>query len=386
MKFTCNRSELLPALSLVDDIVPNSVPITAALGWVLISVIGHDTLRLVTTNLAITVVIDIECQSDSEGEFCVSATKLSELVNAFSSEQIEFELSPSALKVVSGLAKAKLPLGNTEDFPDYRHQVKGTTFYLDSGHFTDILDFARTSAAPKTHSVPILTGVNLHLENNLCTAACADGIRIMRANMSLDTDNQAADVTIPAVNVAIIVKALKDYVGSVALVAGPQQVRIASDNVFITSQLIDGKFPSYPNVEATETPITISTSRAMLLSALNVAKTTMENQLVVLSNTQDDDGDDCILIESRADRLSGSALSLCNIDGGAWNFKVGVNLKLFHEIVKSIATDNVEIGLSGAKEVIKVRPAGNTSMLAMIMPMHILEMSDDEGLTSTTPP
>ncbi len=118
MRFTVQRPALLEKLERAKAIAArkSTIPILSHVKFSL----THDALKLAATDLDVTyrgTVSAISGQGD--GEFCLPAQKLFEIIKAMPENEIWFNLEPSANKctVASGTAKFRLTTSPVDDFP-----------------------------------------------------------------------------------------------------------------------------------------------------------------------------------------------------------------------------------------------------------------------------
>ncbi len=179
------------------------------------------------------------------------------------------------------------------------------SFTLPVGLFKQVI--GQTVIAISTHeSRPILTGVNMVIENSQLLAVATDSHRLSQRIIPLEmTEEQASkkyNVIIPGKSLIELARTLVDNSENLEMMVTENQVLFKTENMYFYSRLLEGYYPdtkrlipdsSSSEVEFNATVLLGAIERASLLShegKNNVVKITVNPELVKLSGNSPDVG------------------------------------------------------------------------------------------------
>ncbi len=247
MKVTCLQENLARGLGIVGRAVAvrSTLPITSN---VLIST-DHGRIKLAATNLDIALSCWIGGQIEEEGAITVPSRLLSDFVNSLPADKIELTLSPRSKQLKVKCARNEATIGgmDADDFPPIPAVEDGGTLEIDPKSLREAITQVVFSAATDD-SRPVLTGVDLVVEDDQMTFAAADGFRLAVRHLKLK--KKAAErqqVIVPARALAELNRLLQDQDEPVAMTfnANKTQVLFRLKDVELVAQLIQGTFPDY---------------------------------------------------------------------------------------------------------------------------------------------
>jgi len=142
---------------------------------------------------------------------------------------------------------------------------------------------------------------------------------------------------------------------------------LRSQNVYLTSRIIDGTFPDYKQIIPKET-----SSKAVLLKQdlINSLKTSLIfsdnfNQLTLKLSPKNKSFN----IESKNSNIGESTHSVEAVLEGE-DISINVNHRYFTDCFQSINTDSIALSFSGQAKPIITQGVGDTSFLYLVMPMN----------------
>jgi DNA polymerase-3 subunit beta len=145
------------------------------------------------------------------------------------------------------------------------------------------------------------------------------------------------------------------------------QISFSSDNIYLTSRIIDGIFPDYRQIIPKDSTTDVVVLKQDLLNALKLTnifsdkfnqvslRISPKEKVFELSSSSNDIGENKTNLDAV---LNGETVEL------------GFNYKYFLDCFQSITTDSVSIKLSGASKPIVISPISDLSFTYLIMPMN----------------
>ena len=250
MKITCLQENLSRGLAVVGRAVANRATLPV-IHNVLLNV-DQSMLKLSATNLEIAMTTWVGAKIDEEGSITVPARLLSEFVNSLPNDPINLQLDEGSglLEISSGSSKAHINITDASEFPPIPTVDDGIAAEVDPLVLRSAITRVAFAAATE-ESRPVLTGVELKLDESKFTMAAADGFRLaVHHGALLKPVPEEMSVIIPARTMNELNRLISDREEPVEILMTPAKGQVmfrirGGDTVEIVSQLLQGTFPNY---------------------------------------------------------------------------------------------------------------------------------------------
>ena len=250
MKISCLQENLSRGLGVVGRAVANraTLPVTQN---VLLS-IDQSMLKLSATNLEIAITTWVGAMIEEPGSITVPARLLTEFVNSLPNDKIDLQLEQGSglLQISSGSSNAHINTTDASEFPPIPTVDDGIPAAVDPVVLKSAI--ARVAFAAATEeSRPVLTGVELKLNESQFTMAAADGFRLaVQHGALLQPVPEEITVIIPARTMNELSRLISNQEEPVEILMTPAKGQVmfrvrGGDTVEIVSQLLQGTFPNY---------------------------------------------------------------------------------------------------------------------------------------------
>ncbi|ANZ98783.1 DNA polymerase III subunit beta [Carnobacterium divergens] len=311
MKFSIKRSEFLKSLADVQRAISSRTTIPILTGIKIQASEEGLTLTGSDSDISIEAFIPVEDEKnnltiDQAGSIVLQARFFSEIVKKLPDEMMQIEVLDHFQTLITS-ANASFTV-NGLDANNYPHlPVIDTqeTFSLPINLFKQII--GQTVIAISTHeSRPILTGVNMVIENGKLLAVATDSHRLSQRIIPLEVSSALADqkynIIIPGKSLIELSRTLDERHENIEMMITENQVLFKTENMYFYSRLLEGYYPDtarlIPESAATEIVFNASSllgsiERASLLShegKNNVVKISISPELVEISGNSPDVG------------------------------------------------------------------------------------------------
>jgi DNA polymerase-3 subunit beta len=252
MQLLISRAELARAIGAVHRVVEsrNIIPILSNLKLEA----ANGELRITATDLTITATVTAQADIVADGAACVDAKLIGDIAKKSGGDlNIAFEGETMAVK--SGRSRFALKCLPAADFPTFDDGAYDAEFGADIGALFAPIAFAMSTEETRYW----LNGVYLHNVDGVLTAVATDGHRLAR-NRGAECP-EFAGVIVPHKAVGII------PTGGARVSVSGQKMRVAHDDITITTKLIDHTYPDYPRVIPTENPLSVTVDRDEMMAA-----------------------------------------------------------------------------------------------------------------------
>ena len=377
MKFFVEKAVFLKALSHGQSVVEKktTVPI---LSHILLSGKGGQ-LTLTSTDFDLSLVETIPAKIDAEGEVCVQAHLLFDIVRKLSSKsliEISANLDSNQIIIKSGRSRFELSYIISEEFPQLAKAELTHTFKLKAPALKEMI--LKTENAMSTdESRYNVCGIFMH-----CLEV--DGVQKIRS-VSTDYHRMACvelpapensdgmpDVIIGRKAVLEIKKLLEMAEDDISFGVSENRVEIVIEKedykAILSSRLVEGTFPDYQTALTFHQDKNLIASRSDFIEVVDRVSTVVSQDLravkVKLKNN--------LATFSVVSPELGSATEEMDVE---YNFdeevELGVNVKYLLDVTQAIEEDEIEFLIEGPESSIIIRGIGNKQSMFVLMPLGI---------------
>ncbi len=245
--FSFIREQLLHPLQLVIGAVEKrqTMPILA-------NVLLRQTdkrLQIISTDLEIELVADVNLETAAENEVTVPARKLLDICkNLPEGAQMELSLSEGRATLKSGRSRFVLATLPASDFPALEDIEFEFNLDIPRNALKALIE--KTSFSMAQQDVRYyLNGLLLECSGNMLRAVATDGHRLALAELGIeDKLPEAKQIIIPRKGVVELQRVLGNSDEVAKVYFSNNHIRIEIEGFRFTSKLIDGRFPDYTRV------------------------------------------------------------------------------------------------------------------------------------------
>jgi DNA polymerase-3 subunit beta len=364
MKLECKIEELKNAISQAERVVGKNLTLPI-LNSILLTT-EKNSLKLRATNLNIGIEIKIPAKIEKEGIVAISGSVLNCVFSNFSqNENVWLEGTDGNLLVTTKKTKIKLKGHSHDDFPTIP-QVTGTSFEIESKKLIDGIKSVYYSSLVSDIK-PEISSVYIYTKEDSLVFVSTDSFRLAEKKIKTKEAPEIRGVLIPFKNISEILRIFGEFNGTLKVCFNKNAISFSSDNIYLTSRVIDGIFPDYHQIIPKESTTTVVVLKQDLLNALKLSnifsdkfnqvnlKVLPKEKVFELSSANNDVGENRTQLDAA---LTGEGIEL------------GFNYKYFLDCFQSISTDSVSIKFSGATRPIVISAVSDSSFTYLIMPMN----------------
>lgn len=268
MNITLSRSSLLTATQQCQSIVEkrHSKPILANL--LLVAEQGQLTVVSTDTEVGISHTTSA-AEIQSEGATTVSAKKMFDIIKELDPDKpIRLQSKSGFVSIQSGRSRFKVNSLPADGFPNMPVESCDSTISISGLLLSDMI--ASTAYAISTDETrKYLTGLLFELgEDQMLRLVSTDGHRLSLSEIHLEQPYQPQRCIVPRKAIVEMRKLCENCPDQIELSLGERQVRLVAGENFLTSKLIDARYPSFRDVIPVNHPTHILLPRLDLDQAL----------------------------------------------------------------------------------------------------------------------
>jgi len=375
MKVSCLQENLTKGLGIVGRAVASrtTLPITSHI--LMASEAGR--LKLAATNLEIALSCWIGAQVEEEGAITTPARLLVDFVSSLPNDRIDMTLPARSrqLKLVCARNEATIGGMDADDFPPIPKVEGGPGVKLDPQTLHRAIRQV-VFAAATDDSRPVLTGVDVVLEENLLTLAAADGFRLAVRTLDLKKKvGERQEVIVPAKALAELNRLLQDQEEPVQMTfnAAKTQVLFRLKDVELVAQLIQGTFPDYSRLIPKEWGSRAVVEVRDFLQETKIASIFARDGSGIVRITfeggqEGQPGE--MTIVARAEEIGDNSGVLdATVEGEP--SKIAFNGKYLQEVLQVLDGGRVALETTGPSQPGVIRPVDNDNYVHVVMPMFV---------------
>lgn len=373
MKFVVKKEDLFEGIKIVDRATSMKALQPVFLN-ILIETVDKGTIRLVATDLDLTVTALVDAQVEEEGKITLPSKTLNEIVSKLGSNKlIAFEMMEGDTNVNITCQNSKFDIIgiSANEFPPEVYNVQlneDESLEIELRPFSKAVRQAGFAAAGYETS-NLLSGIVCDINGLVLEIASTDGNRLARVREHVDNkDDKSRQLIIPA-------KALNEFIKmssfideeTIKIYTEKTKLIIKTEKTMTISRILEGQFPKYNQLIPSESPKEAIVNVSQLISALErVSIMVNDKTSIVKLNFADNE------LTLNADTPdSGKSEEKIDIQYTAEPLLIAFNYKYVLEALKNIDCEEVKIGLNTGLSATVLRPNCDEDFVCLIMPVQI---------------
>lgn len=365
MKFSVKREKLLEAVAVLSRAVASKSAIPVLEGIYIKT--EESEISMMSYNLEMGLTKTIEANISEFGEIVINARLLSDILRRMKGDTVTITCddrmmchieSDTAVFDIMGMAGA--------DFPEMPSVNDGVSFVMSGEVLKRLVRQTAFAVSPVEGTRPILTGINVVIENGNISFVAIDGYRLaIRKEKMTNVEDVNFVVSAKSVNEAC--RILTDET-STEIKIGKRNISFSFDGYVLVSRLLEGDFVDYKKT------IPANFSQECVLSVPVVVDVLERISLIISDNFSTPVR--CIWNKNNAifscATSVGRAIDNFETELIGDEFEIGLNSRYLLEALKAAETDEVSIKFNGPSAAVVVKPKnGADDFTYMIMPMRL---------------
>ena len=246
MEFSVSKSALLTELNTTQGVVERKTTIPV-LANILIESIGENEIRIVGTDLDVTIRCDAVAEIQQAGSMCIQARKLFDIVRALpAGADAHFKKEENEWVVLKcGNARFRLAGVSREQFPEIP-QFKSTPLSIPAETFAYFIQntaFAITNEQSRF----TLSGAKFIIGDGKARMVTTDGHRLAYIEKAVETDG-TMDTLVPKKALLELVKLARGGAADIAFGEDPNHIFFQTEGRLLITRKLSGNFPNYEMV------------------------------------------------------------------------------------------------------------------------------------------
>jgi DNA polymerase-3 subunit beta len=364
MKLECEVEKIKNGILQVEKITGKNLTLPVLSSILFIA--SGKSLKLRATNLSLGVEIEIPAKIEKEGIIAISGSVLAGIFsNVFQNENIQLESSDGNLMIKTKRSRIKLKGQIHDDFPTIP-TVDGKTFEIESKKLIDGIKSVYYSSSVSDIK-PEISSVYIYSNDDNLIFVSTDSFRLAEKKIKIKNIEEIPGILIPFKNIPEILRIFGEVQDVVRICFNKNQISFSSNNIYLTSRIIDGVFPDYRQIIPKEFKVEVVVLKQDLLNALKLSNIFSDkfNQINLLIKPKEK-----IFELSSSNNDVGENKTYLDTATKGEEALLGFNYKYFLDCFQSINTDSISIRLNQSSKPMVISGSSDNSFTYLIMPMN----------------
>ena len=372
MKFVIKKEDLYNGIKIVEN-ATSTRALQPVLLNILIETVDKNSIRLIATDLDLTVLTEVDAQVEEEGKITLPSKTLNEIVSKLGNKLITFEkdTDSSIVNITCQNSKFDIIGISANEFPPEVYNVdlkEEESFEIEVKPLTKAARKAGFAAAGYESS-NLLSGIVCDISGQTLEIASTDGNRLARVREVIkNSDEKARQLIIPSRTMNEFSK-ISSYIDedSIKIYTEKTKIIFKSLKTTLIPRLLDGQFPKYNQLIPNESPKNAIINVSELTSALERVAIMVNDKTSIVKMEFSDN-----TIKLMADTPdSGKSEEELAINYTAEPLVIAFNYKYVLEALKNMDCEEVKIGLNTGLSATVFRPNNDEDFVCLIMPVQI---------------
>ena len=370
LEISCLKKDLLKATQIcIGAITPKTtLPILSNI----LMEAKKDNISIFATDLEIGMKYTVKCNVIKEGIITIPARHLTNIVKELPDGEFKIiEEKNNIIKIKSGNILFSINTLKKDEFPKFPSSPKEQSINISTSIIKDVM---RKTVFAMSHDEVryVLNGVCFEIGKNtrsetLLKAVATDGKRLAYIfnNIKIPSD-YTKKVIIPSKTIKEILRIIDEW-EDVKIIIGEKQINFKTDNILITSRLIEGHFPDYNQVlpKKYKKRIKLNTER-FLISLKRVALLISDKTNYIKINLKKD-----VMVLSIETPEVGQAREEIEIDYKGEELIIAFDPNYIIDVLKNIRDDEIYFDFIDSENPGVIRQVNSDNYLCVIMPIKI---------------
>ncbi len=222
-------------------------------------------------------------------------------------------------------------------------------------------------ASSNSENRPILTGVNISIQDSKMTFTATDSFRLAKRVTKIDS-NKEVNVTIPGKSLKDLSSLISEDETQIDVFQSNNYITFKINDVIFQSRLLEGNYPETSKLIPLEHGLKIKVNRYELIHAVERAVIVVTEGLkshvkLVTDNKQ-------ITLHSDSTEIGNTDENINTLDFEGTDIKIAFSAKYIIDALRSLDTDNVELFFTGEVRPFIIKNENDNNNIQLILPVR----------------
>lgn len=365
MIFSVERAALLDAVSKLQRVVGSKTSMPVLEGILISAEQGK--ITLVSYNLEMGLKKEIYAKCDEPGDIVINARLLADILRRMNGLQVDISAdSKLNINIKSGEATFDIMGMAAMDFPEMPSVSDGTNISIDGKILSEMVKGTIFAVAQGEGAKPILTGINVTIEDGVLQFVAIDGYRlaIRRERVNI---NSSLSFVVTGKAIGEAVKLIDEQTEEIEIKVTERLISFAINGYEFISRLLEGGFVNYEKTIPSEYKQKVIVNTRDLINTIERVSLLISESFSTPVRCYFNE----LNVVFTCATSMGRATETFNTQLEGENFEIGLNSRYLLEALKACETENVKILFNGPNSGVLICQVEGDDFKYMIMPMRL---------------
>ena len=365
MKFIVERAKLLETVLKLQSVVGSKTSMPVLEGILISAEQGK--ITLIAYNLEMGIKKEIYAKCEEPGDIVIPAKLLADILRKMSDMQVEISAdSKLNCNIKCGEATFDIMGMAATDFPEIPSVSSDNSFKVDGKVFASLKKGTAFAAAQNEGAKPILTGINISLNNGFIQFVAIDGYRLAIKKEKIENQNNF-EFTVTGKALNEVVKLIDDESEDIEINVSNRLIGFNINGYTFISRLLEGDFVNYQKTIPTENKQRVVVNTRDLINTIERVSLLISESFTTPIRCYFNE----LNVVFTCATSVGRATETFNLKLEGENFEIGLNSHYLLDVLKAIEDEQIQILFKGPNAGVLFLPVDDDNFKYMIMPMRL---------------
>ena len=365
MKFIVERAKLLETVLKLQSVVGSKTSMPVLEGILISAEQGK--ITLIAYNLEMGIKKEIYAKCEEAGDIVIPAKLLADILRKMSDMQVEISAdSKLNCNIKCGEATFDIMGMAATDFPEIPSVSSDNSFKVDGKVFASLKKGTAFATAQNEGAKPILTGINISLNDGFIQFVAIDGYRLAIKKEKIDNQNNF-EFTVTGKALNEVVKLIDDESEDIEINVSNRLIGFNINGYTFISRLLEGDFVNYQKTIPTENKQRVVVNTRDLINTIERVSLLISESFTTPIRCYFNE----LNVVFTCATSVGRATETFNLKLEGENFEIGLNSHYLLDVLKAIEDEQIQILFNGPNAGVLFLPVDDDNFKYMIMPMRL---------------
>ena len=366
MKFTCEKNQLVSAISVASRTVAQKSAISGLEG---ILIRAGVKVMLTGYNLETGITVSVDADIQETGACVMPARLFFDIVRKLPDDTVSIQVDESfKVSIKGGISSFTITALSADDYPELPDVDSEKGIRVPQNELKAMIS-GTIFAVSENQARPIHTGVLFEVDNDSITSVAVDGYRLaLRRYLPEESLERTLKFVAPAAALKEVEKILGDTDDPATFYPGSKHILFTIGDATLVCRILEGEFLDWRRVLPQNNPVKLVGNVSRLTDSIERVGLVISEKLK--SPVRCVFGDN--MADFRTANTIGSAHDTCSIAGNGGELEIGFNSRYLLDALRVIPSEEVTLELQNGLSPIVFTPCDKKYDFAyMVLPVRL---------------
>ena len=365
MKFTCEKNQLVSAISVASRTVAQKSAISGLEG---ILVRAGVKVMLTGYNLETGITVSVDADIQETGACVMPARLFFDIVRKLPDDTVSIQVDESfKVSLKGGISSFTITALSADDYPELPDVDSEKGIRVPQNELKAMIS-GTIFAVSENQARPIHTGVLFEVDNDSITSVAVDGYRLaLRRYLPEESLERTLKFVAPAAALKEVEKILGDTDDPATFYPGSKHILFTIGDATLVCRILEGEFLDWRRVLPQNNPVKLVGNVSRLTDSIERVGLVISEKLK--SPVRCKFGDNAA--ELRTVSTIGEAYDVCPIAGDGKDLEIGFNCKYLLDALRAVPDSECTLEMINGLSPIVLNPTEGNRYSYMVLPVRL---------------